>query len=190
MTPSLTDRRGRQRARHRAPVLVKNLQGRLADAMPFFGIQNQPDGDIGQIAGIEDPDGAAGIFERAAMPWLGVFAAMDMRTNRIVWRQHWPERCYSGSVTTAGGLVFVGRNDGRFTALDSSNGKLLWEFQTGAGVNAPPSVFEHDGRQYVAVQSGWGSDAAGSQRTVDGYFGNAETIVPQGGVVWVFALPE
>ena len=41
----------------------------------------------------------------------------------------------------------------------------------------------------VREQAGWGSDAAGSQRGVDGYFGNPETIVPQGGVVWVFALP-
>ena len=49
---------------------------------------------------------------------LGVFAALDMRTNKIVWQQHWPDTCYSGSTTTAGGLVFVGRNDGRLTALE------------------------------------------------------------------------
>ena len=48
---------------------------------------------------------------------LGVFAALDMRTNKLVWQQHWPDPCYSGSTVTAGGLVFVGRNDGRLTAL-------------------------------------------------------------------------
>ena len=88
------------------------------------------------------------------MPLFGVFAALDLRTNKLVWQQHWPERCLSGSVTTAGGLVFVGRNDGRLTALDSATGAKRWEFQTGAGVNAPASVFEHGGRQYVAVYSG------------------------------------
>ncbi|HEY5667005.1 MAG TPA: PQQ-binding-like beta-propeller repeat protein [Gammaproteobacteria bacterium] len=115
---------------------------------------------------------AAGIFARADMPRLGVFAAMDMRTNRIVWRQHWPDRCYSGSVTTAGGLVFVGRSDGRLTALDSGDGTMLWEFQTGAGMNAPASVFEHDGRQYVVAYSA-GNLFAGSAK---------------GDSVWLFAL--
>ncbi len=49
--------------------------------------------------------------------------------------------------------MFVGRNDGRLTALDSRNGKQLWEFQTGAGMNAPVSVFEHNGKQYVVAYS-------------------------------------
>ena len=64
--------------------------------------------------------GAFGAFQ---MPRFGVFAALDMRTNKLVWQQHWPERCYSGSVATAGGLVFVGRNDGRLTALDSATAR-------------------------------------------------------------------
>jgi alcohol dehydrogenase (cytochrome c) len=88
------------------------------------------------------------------LPTTGIFAALDMKTNRLVWQQRWKEACYSGSVTTAGGLVFTGRSDGRLTALDSSNGRRLWEFQTGAGVNAPPAVFEYAGEQYVAVFSG------------------------------------
>ena len=95
-----------------------------------------------------------GNFGTHPMPTFGIFAALDLRTNKLVWQQHWPERCLSGSVATAGGLVFVGRNDGRLTALHSGTGAKLWEFQTGAGVNASASVFEHDGRQHVAVYSG------------------------------------
>ena len=93
----------------------------------------------------------------------GIFAALDMKTNRLVWQQRWKDNCYSGSVTTAGGLVFVGRNDGRLTALNSSNGRRLWEFQTGAGVNAPASIFEYEGEEYVSVYSG-GSLFAGAPR--------------------------
>ena len=52
------------------------------------------------------------------MTSLGVFAAVDVRTNELVWQQHWPGPCYSGSLATAGGLVFVGRSDGRLTALE------------------------------------------------------------------------
>jgi quinohemoprotein ethanol dehydrogenase len=108
----------------------------------------------------------------AALPRSGIFAALDVRTNKLVWRQRWLEQCYSGSVATAGGLVFVGRNDGRLTALDADNGKKLWEFQTGAGMNATASVFEQGGKQYVMAYSA-GSVLAGTAK---------------GDSVWLFAL--
>jgi len=104
------------------------------------------------------------VVQRFAAPRRGVFAALDVTTNRLVWRQQWVDSCYSGSVVTAGGLVFVGRNDGRLTALDSSNGRKLWEFQTDGGVNAPPSVFERNGKEYVLVLAG-GTPLAGSKRS-------------------------
>jgi quinohemoprotein ethanol dehydrogenase len=81
----------------------------------------------------------------------GTFTAMDMRTNTIAWQKQWDHSCYSGSVTTAGGLVFVGHNDGRLIAYDARNGDQLWEFQTGAGANATATVFEHDGKQAVML---------------------------------------
>ena len=97
------------------------------------------------------------------LPRTGIFAAVDMTTNTLVWRYRWPEQCYSGSIATAGGLVFVGRNDGRLTALDSDTGKQLWEFQTGAGMNAPVSTVVHEGKQYVVAYSA-GNALVGSAR--------------------------
>ncbi|HEY5618937.1 MAG TPA: PQQ-binding-like beta-propeller repeat protein [Vicinamibacterales bacterium] len=120
-------------------------------------------------------DGAryiGGVFGAVAWGITGVLSALDMRTNKLVWQQQWPERCYSGSVVTAGGLLFIGRGDGRFTALDSRNGTMLWQFQTGAGVNAPASVFEHRGQQYVVVLSA----------------GNLFANAPRGDSVWMFSL--
>ena len=114
----------------------------------------------------------AGGFGGSALHTLGIFAALDVTTNTLVWQQHWPETCYSGSLTTAGGLVFVGRSDGRLTALDSSDGTMLWEFQTGAGMNSVPSAFEHEGRQYVVAYSA-GNMFAGSAK---------------GDNVWLFSL--
>jgi quinohemoprotein ethanol dehydrogenase len=114
--------------------------------------------------------GGGGAFTGVAS--RGVFAAVDLKTNRIAWRQQWPERCFSGSLATGGGLVFVGRSDGRFTALDNTNGAKLWEFQTDAGVNAPASTFEYQGKQYVAVMS------AGT------LFGGSK----KGDSVWLFSL--
>ena len=70
----------------------------------------------------------------------GVLAAVDVRTNKLAWRQQWGELCYAGSTVTAGGLLFIGRNDGRLSALDKSNGASLWEFQTDAGIHAAVST--------------------------------------------------
>jgi quinohemoprotein ethanol dehydrogenase len=102
------------------------------------------------------PDGEryeGGVVAFAPLPRTGIFAAMDVTTNTVAWRYRWSDQCYSGSVATAGGLVFTGRNDGRLTALDSDTGFPLWEFQTGAGMNAPATVFEHGGDQYVVAYS-------------------------------------
>jgi alcohol dehydrogenase (cytochrome c) len=121
------------------------------------------------------PEGAGyigGGFGGVQLHSLGIFAALDMRTNELVWQQHWPEACYSGAIATGGGLVFVGRSDGRLTALDSSDGTKLWEFQTGAGMNSTVSVFEHGGRQYVAAYAA-GNLFAGSAK---------------GDNLWLFAL--
>ncbi|HVY63624.1 MAG TPA: PQQ-binding-like beta-propeller repeat protein [Gammaproteobacteria bacterium] len=113
-----------------------------------------------------------GNFGSNPLPAQGILAALDMHTNKLVWQQHWASTCASGATATAGGLVFVGRNDGRLTALDSGSGDLLWEFQTGAGMNSTVSVFEHRGKQYVVAYSA-GNVFAGS---------------PRGDSVWLFSL--
>jgi hypothetical protein len=64
-----------------------------------------------------------------------------------------------------------------------------WEFKTNSGVTGVPSSFAVDGTQYVAVQSGWGVDAQRMQARLDTFLGT-KTEVPQGGVVWVFALRD
>ena len=114
--------------------------------------------------------GGATTFARIAR--TGIIAALDVTTNKLAWRYQWPEQCYSGTLATGGGLLFVGRNDGRLTALDSASGKQLWEFQTGAGMHAPVSTFERNGRQYVLAFSA-GSALIGSAR---------------GDSVWLFGL--
>jgi alcohol dehydrogenase (cytochrome c) len=104
-----------------------------------------------------------GSFTQAQVDDAGVFAALDVRTNKLAWRQQWREICYSGSIVTGGGLVFVGRADGRLTALDKSNGAKLWEFMTDAGVNTSVTTFEHKGRQMVVVHAGGGAFANGKR---------------------------
>ncbi len=59
-----------------------------------------------------------------------------------------------GILATAGGLVFTGEGNGQFKAYDSATGAILWKFQAGAGVNAPPSSYTVDGKQYIVVAAG------------------------------------
>jgi alcohol dehydrogenase (cytochrome c) len=59
-----------------------------------------------------------------------------------------------GILATAGGVVFAGEANGWFKAYDAANGNVLWKFQAGAGVNAPPSSYTAGGKQYIAVGAG------------------------------------
>jgi quinohemoprotein ethanol dehydrogenase len=113
-----------------------------------------------------------GEYTRSGVPRRGIFAAVDLKTNRIAWRQQWQDMCYAGSIVTRGGLVLVGRNDGRLTALDKANGDLLWEFETDAGIHAAVSTFMHEGQQYVVALAA-GSFFPGTKR---------------GDSVWLFSL--
>jgi quinohemoprotein ethanol dehydrogenase len=102
----------------------------------------------------------------------GYFSAIDARTGRIVWQKRWPESCYAGSATTGGNLVFVGRSTGDLVAYDARTGKQLWSFQTGAGANNAPTVFQQNGSQYVLFYAG----------------GNALAATPHGDDLWLFGL--
>jgi alcohol dehydrogenase (cytochrome c) len=61
-----------------------------------------------------------------------------------------------GGILTTPGLVFAGSPDGKVMALDAKTLKQLWQFNTGAGVNAPPMTFEANGKQYIAILVGQG----------------------------------
>jgi quinohemoprotein ethanol dehydrogenase len=97
-----------------------------------------------------------GAYVGAGLPSSGVFSALDLTTNRLVWQRRFNDGCRSGSLATAGGLVFLGRNDGRITALDSSTGARLWQFQTDAPVNSGVSTFMHQGQQLLVTYAGGG----------------------------------
>ena len=78
-------------------------------------------------------------------PNPGHLTAIDATTGEIKWVKDFPESCYSGSATTAGNVTFVGRNGGELEAYNATTGDLLWSFQTGAGANNVPTIFEDDG---------------------------------------------
>jgi alcohol dehydrogenase (cytochrome c) len=83
----------------------------------------------------------------------GILAAIDARTDKIVWQKSMPYRIENGSgaTATAGGLLFHGEPDGNLQAYDAKTGDLLWQFQTGFDESGPIASYEADGRQYLAV---------------------------------------
>jgi quinohemoprotein ethanol dehydrogenase len=89
-------------------------------------------------------------------PGIGVLAAIDSRTNRIVWKKEVPVNMgTSGPLTSAGGLMFRGEGGGSIQAYEARTGDLLFEFQTGVrGARGPAMSYEVDGQQYVAVAMG------------------------------------
>jgi len=85
---------------------------------------------------------------------FGNVTAVDYNTGKIKWQKKTPQPMMGGSLATAGGLVFTGEGDGMFRAYDAENGDVLWSFQAGAGVNAPPASYSVDGKQYIVVGAG------------------------------------
>jgi len=112
----------------------------------------------------------------------GSLMAWDPVAGKRVWEVPLKTPNWSGVLSTASGLVFVGTQTGQFKAYDAANGKELWSFQTGSGITGLPIAWEHKGRQYITVTSG--------AATVYGAItGDPELAnVPAGGSLWTFAL--
>lgn len=105
---------------------------------------------------------------------IGYFSAIDLVTGKIKWQIKAPLPYIGGVLSTSMGLVFQGEAFGNLTAFDADNGDVLWQFNTGAGVNAPPIAFTLDGEEFIAV-------AAGGSRIWE---------TPLGNSVFVFGLPK
>jgi alcohol dehydrogenase (cytochrome c) len=121
----------------------------------------------------------------------GEVQAWNVDTGQRVWRHKYEFTPNWGSMlTTAGGLVFTGgTNDRKIHAFDATTGKLLWEFVTATGIVAPPTTFTVDGKQYLAVLSGWGGDVRGMNGAISRLFPGKVPEPPDGGAISVFALP-
>ncbi|HLQ25978.1 MAG TPA: PQQ-binding-like beta-propeller repeat protein [Acidiferrobacterales bacterium] len=103
----------------------------------------------------------------------GRLSAVNIDTGKVAWKYDTAEPLIGGALATGGDLVFYGEGNGLFKALDAKSGKLLWQYQAGAGVNAPPVSYTVNGKQYIAVAAG----------------GNTQIDFKRGNSVLVFALP-
>ena len=109
----------------------------------------------------------------------GTVRAISAETGATVWL-HEQRAATMSLVATGGGLVFGGDVNGRFRAFDHETGEILWEVNLGSPVSGFPITYAVDGRQYVAIGTGYGRflDLTPELRPS---FGNN---------LFVFALPE
>jgi PQQ-dependent dehydrogenase (methanol/ethanol family) len=123
------------------------------------------------------------------------------RTPAWMVKENFP--VWSGTVVTAGNLVFYGTMDGWFKALNARTGDLLWRYKVDSGIIGAPITYKGpDGHQYVAVLSGVGGwSGAVVSGPVDPRDGSAAlgmvsvmSDLPKyttaGGTLYVFALPH
>jgi len=121
---------------------------------------------------------------------VGEVQGWNVDTGKRTWTHPFPGSINWGPIlTTGGGLVFSGgTGDRMFRAFDATSGAVLWEFPTNSGIIGQPTSFAIDGKQYVAVQSGWGIDARAMQGRMSRLVPGEYPEVPEGGAVWVFAV--
>ncbi len=113
---------------------------------PLTGLLYVPAREIGGIYFKREAEykagtmfGGGGENELPADQIFGAVRALDATTGNRRWEFKLHTPATAGILSTAGGLVFSGSDEGNFFALDSATGKPLWEFQTGGSVGANPS---------------------------------------------------
>lgn len=104
----------------------------------------------------------------------GRVAAVNVDNGKMAWKFDTEQPLIGGALATAGDLVFYGEGNGLFRALHARSGKLLWEYNCGAGANAMPVAYSVKGREYVAMGCG----------------GNTQLDFKRGNSMVVFALPK
>jgi alcohol dehydrogenase (cytochrome c) len=146
------------------PLPIEEVNKMKPGVTPYFGVKREYIFD--------HPDGR------------GHIRAIEPLTGKSKWSIPLKSPNMAGTMVTAGGLVFTGRLTGEFMAIDAENGKVLWEFNLGAGIVGQPITWEQDGKQYLTVTSG--SSGPYVQRVGDPNLAN----IPAGGTLWTFKLFE
>ncbi|HYI96087.1 MAG TPA: PQQ-binding-like beta-propeller repeat protein, partial [Bryobacteraceae bacterium] len=80
--------------------------------------------------------------------------AIDPLTGETKWDFRFDKAPWAGTLSTGGGLIFAGDEDGYFMAADARSGKILWRIHTGSRLVTSAVTYTLDGRQYITMPSG------------------------------------
>ncbi len=120
---------------------------------------------------------------------MGKLAAYNVDSMEEVWSYEQRAAFLTGTISTAGNLVFVGDLDRRFRAFDARNGEILWETRLGTSVQGHPVSFAIDGKQYIAVTTAMGARGV-SPRTVPRVVAPDIRHPGNGNALYVFSLSD
>ncbi|MCY4155546.1 MAG: PQQ-dependent dehydrogenase, methanol/ethanol family [Gammaproteobacteria bacterium] len=101
----------------------------------------------------EDPT----IQEEISKLLKGYLLAWDPREQKARWTVELPIAWNGGALATAGNLVFQGASHGEFIAYAADTGARLWAHDVQTAALAGPVTYQVDGKQYVAVMTGYGT---------------------------------
>ncbi|HLB30558.1 MAG TPA: PQQ-dependent dehydrogenase, methanol/ethanol family, partial [Gammaproteobacteria bacterium] len=131
--------------------------------------------------------GGGNIFLPPDREYYAHLDAIDPVSGALKWRYPYATLLLASVLATAGDLVFSGKPDGDFFALDAATGKELWRYQTGAGNRGSAVTYAVNGRQYIATATGWGSIIGPMAASL---FPDVGKNWRSGSTLIVFALPE
>jgi alcohol dehydrogenase (cytochrome c) len=116
----------------------------------------------------------------------GRLQAINLETRKTMWTTRHRAPITTGTLSTAGGVVFAGALDRYLRAYDAANGKVLWETRLNDASSAVPISYAVNGKQYIAIVAGRGGF----------HYASYAPLVPElaappdrGSSVWVFELP-
>jgi PQQ-dependent dehydrogenase (methanol/ethanol family) len=122
---------------------------------------------------------------------LGQFTAFNAKTGKIVWSNKENFSVWSGSLATAGDVVFYGTMEGYLKAIDAHTGNELYKFKTPSGIVGNVTTWEDQGKQYIGVFSGIGGEARSNMGFDElGSLRSLDSFTKLGGVFTVFSLPD
>jgi alcohol dehydrogenase (cytochrome c) len=180
-------------AKHRTcPSNLGGMNGSFTGALnPELGLAFIPSSEACQVyakgisafkKGLPYLGGLPDTVDATAGKAYGNMAAIDVTTGVVRWRYRDPRPMMGGTLSTAGGVVISGNLEGEVLAWDAKTGKVVWRFRSGGGVRSQPIAYQLDGRTYLAVPTG-------SFSSMDS-FAAGVTKMPEGGTLFVFALPK
>ncbi|HUA21867.1 MAG TPA: PQQ-binding-like beta-propeller repeat protein [Bryobacteraceae bacterium] len=117
----------------------------------------------------------------------GRVMAINLATKKVAWMERERAPITTGTLATAGGVVFEGSQDRWFRARDAATGRVLWQIRLNDVPNAAPISYSVNGKQYVAMTVGNGGAIPATWAQLIPDIQNPPG--GGGGAVWVFELP-